>query len=1090
MFMGDQPELREGVLVWGRAPSPVQAERTGAPVKPGFGLTGWNSSAAARRHRNSEFAKSGAALYVLVLLLMLAQRTSWATGSPPAGQQPLESPSQAGANFGTITPYLGLAIDQIELPDVPPEEAATLLATTPLKVGEPLTREALHDTMQALFATGRFSDIQAEADRTDTGGVRLRFLTTANFFVGMVLIKGVSTNPSANQLASATRLQLGELYAPEKIDRALTGIQRVMEENGFHQSKVTTSEQRDEPQHEVNLTFRVVPGPHAAVGEITLEGDAGYSVEAIKDIAKLHSGDLVRSNRITRALQRIRRRYQKQNRLLAQVSVASRTYQSQRNTVDFVFKVDRGPAVEIAAEGFKLSQRILHRLVPIYEEGAVDDDLLNEGRRNIQNHLQTLGYFDASVSVSQHSTEGGKDLQVVYAVNPGDRHKLAAIRISGNRFFSDDLIRSRMQDQSAGRLFSHGRYSEVLLEEDVRSIEDLYRASGFRQAEVTSKLVDKYQGEPSQLAIEIVVKEGPQTRVAWVRVEGSYTLPQEQLPEIQTEEGQAFDESSLADDRDTILGKYFDNGFPNATVDVAYVSLLPSDNLPRVGVTFSIHEGEQFFVNRVFVDGLHHTRPGVARRAIRVQPGGPLSQKDMLESQRRLYDLGLFKQVDTAIQNPDGTESRKNVLVTASEAERYTFDYGGGFEFQTGQPTYGINQPLGQTGVSPMVSGGVSRINVGGRHQTLSLKGNLGRLQQRALSSYDVPKLLNLENFRFTATALYDNTVDVSTFTSKRLEGTLQVLQVLYKMQDRELTTFAYRFSYRRVEASNIEVTSNLIPLLSTPTRVGVPNFLYVRNRRDNDLESTRGSYTTVEGGVASGYFGSEADFSRFSAKNSTYHTFFRKRSTGQGYVFARSTTVGIENPFGSTVLLDPAQPVPAGRTLVPLPERFFSGGGNSNRGFGLNQAGPRDPFTGFPVGGSAVFLNSLEMRFPNVMVPYLHDNIGFTIFEDMGNVFARPQEMLSSLGRFHQPGRDFCFQEQTHNLCNYNYASHAVGLGVRYQTPIGPLRFDFGYNLNPPYFPSYYNIVTNTVNGQQTGQFGYQRAGHFNFSFSVGQSF
>jgi outer membrane protein assembly complex protein YaeT len=681
-------------------------------------------------------------------------------------------------------------------------------------------------------------------------------------------------------------------------------------------------------------------------------------------------------------------------------------------------------------------------------------------------------------------------LQVVYAVNPGDRHKLAAIRISGNRFFSDDLIRSRMQDQSAGRLFSHGRYSEVLLEEDVRSIEDLYRASGFRQAEVTSKLVDKYQGEPSQLAIEIVVKEGPQTRVAWVRVEGSYTLPQEQLPEIQTEEGQAFDESSLADDRDTILGKYFDNGFPNATVDVAYVSVPPTDNLPRVGVTFSIHEGEQFFVNRVFVDGLHHTRPGVARRAIRVQPGGPLSQKDMLESQRRLYDLGLFKQVDTAIQNPDGTESRKNVLVTASEAERYTFDYGGGFEFQTGQPTYGINQPLGQTGVSPMVSGGVSRINVGGRHQTLSLKGNLGRLQQRALFSYDVPKLLNLENFRFTATALYDNTVDVSTFTSKRLEGTLQVLQVLYKMQDRELTTFAYRFSYRRVEASNIEVTSNLIPLLSTPTRVGMPNFLYVRNRRDNDLESTRGSYTTVEGGVASGYFGSEADFSRFSAKNSTYHTFFRKRSTGQGYVFARSTTVGIENPFGSTVLLDPAQPVPAGRTLVPLPERFFNGGGNSNRGFGLNQAGPRDPFTGFPVGGSAVFLNSLEMRFPNVMVPYLHDNIGFTIFEDMGNVFARPQEMLSSLGRFHQPGRDFCFHEQTHNLCNYNYASHAVGLGVRYQTPIGPLRFDFGYNLNPPYFPSYYNIVTNTVNGQQTGQFGYQRAGHFNFSFSVGQSF
>ncbi len=1036
--------------------------------------------------RDGALRLRGAARVALALLfaLVLAHGTSWASGSQAAGQQPVESPAQ----FGTITPFLGLAIDEIELPGVPPEEAASLLAATPLKIGEPLTRDALHDAMQALYATGRFSDIQADADRTETAGVRLRFLTVANFFMGMVLIEGVSTNPSQNQLAGATRLQLGELYSREKLDRALTGMQRVLEENGFHQSKVTISEQRDPQQHQVNLTFHVVRGPRAVVGEIALEGDTGYAEAELREIADLHSGDVVASNRITRALQRIRARYQKQNRLLAQVEVASRTYHPERNTVDYVFKVDRGPVVQISADGFKLSQHILRRLVPVYEEGALDDDLLNEGRRNIQNHLQTLGYFEATVSVTRHSAQDGKNLQVVYAVNPGDRHKLAAIRISGNRYFPDELIRARMQDQSAGRLFSHGRYSEVLLEEDVRGIQDLYRASGYRQAEVTSKLVTNYQNDPSLLAIQITIKEGPQTRVAWVRIDGSYTLPQEQLPEIQTAEGQGFDESSLADDRDTILGKYFDNGFPNATVDVGYVPVPSTDNLPRVGVTFTIHEGEQFFVNKLFLDGLHYTRPGVARREMRVQPGAPLSQQDMLESQRRLYDLGLFKQVDTAIQNPEGTESRKNVLVTAREAERYTFDYGVGFEFQTGQPSFGTNQPLGQTGVSPRVSLGVSRTNVGGRHQTLTMRGNLGRLQQRGLISFDVPQLLNRDNLRFTSTGLYDNTVDVSTFTSKRLEQTFQILQVLYKKEDRELTTFAYRFSYRRVEASNIQVTSNLIPLLSTPTRVGTPNFLYIRNRRDNDLESTRGSYTTVEGGVAASYFGSEADFSRVLVKNSTYHTLFRNRSTGQRFVFARSTSVGIENPFGSTVVLDPWQPASTGEALIPLPERFYSGGGNSHRGFGLNQAGPRDPFTGFPVGGSAVFLNNLEMRFPNVTVPYLLDSVGFTIFHDMGNVFARPQEMLPSLGRFHQPNQQFCFQEVTHLNCNYNYASHAIGVGVRYQTPIGPLRFDFGYNLNPPYFPSYTNIVTGT-NGQ-TGQFGYQRAGHFNFSFSVGQSF
>ena len=244
------------------------------------------------------------------------------------------------------------------------------------------------------------------------------------------------------------------------------------------------------------------------------------------------------------------------------------------------------------------------------------------------------------------------------------------------------------------------------------------------------------------------------------------------------------------------------------------------------------------------------------------------------------------------------------------------------------------------------------------------MKTNVSRLQQRGLINFDIPKLLNAD-LRFSATAFYDNTVDVSTFTSERLEGTLQALQVLTEDADRDLTTISYRFSYRRVKASNIEVSDNLIPLLSKPTRVGTPNFLYVRNRRDNDLESTRGNYTTVEGGVAASYFGSEADFSRLLVKNSSYHTLFRNRSTGRGFVFARSTTVGIENPFGNTVLLDPGKIRGPGETLVPLPERFFSGGGNSHRGFGLNQAGPRDPFTGFPVGGSAVFLNNLEMRFP-----------------------------------------------------------------------------------------------------------------------------
>ena len=144
-----------------------------------------------------------------------------------------------------------------------------------------------------------------------------------------------------------------------------------------------------------------------------------------------------------------------------------------------------------------------------------------------------------------------------------------------------------MQDQSAGRLISHGRYSEVLLEEDVQGIQALYRASGYRQAAVTSKLVTGYHGDPSQLAIEITVKEGPQTRVAWVRIEGGYTLPAGTTSRnSDAKRGRALTNRVWPMIATRFSSKYFDNGFPNATVDVAYVPVPSSDKLPRVGVTF------------------------------------------------------------------------------------------------------------------------------------------------------------------------------------------------------------------------------------------------------------------------------------------------------------------------------------------------------------------------------------------------------------------------------------------------------------------------------------------------------------------------
>jgi outer membrane protein assembly complex protein YaeT len=1042
------------------------------------------------------------ASWCAILVLSLLPFTAWAQEPPssargPSGpQQPpggdQNAPAQS-APLGPIARYLGLPVREIRFTGVPEREQEHLHTLLPQKVGEPLDRERVRDSVKVLYDSGLFADLEVEAEKTSDNQVILTFSTIGNYFVGAINVEGDPGRPSANQIVSSTKFQLGEVYSPEKLERARKNILQLMSDNGFYRASLT-HEEHPHPTSQMDILFRVTPGAAAQVGVVTVKGEAGYSKGQIEDIARVHPGDRVTSDRITNALQRIRKKYLKQNRLLAQVSVSERIYRADVNKVDYTFLIDPGPSVEIAVEGFKIRQSVLKKRVPVYEENALDDDLLNEGRRNLLDYMQTRGYFDAKVGVRKQSDASRNHLRAIYFIDPGARHKLVKVIIAGNKYFDQEALRSRMQVQPVTRLLSHGRFSQALLASDLNGLQDLYRANGFRQIQIKSSVEENYEGKDNQLAIKLEVDEGLQTLVGDLKILGNQKVPADQLlAKIDTAPGQPYSDYKLAGDRDTILNYYFNTGFPNASLEVSTEPVRGTAD--RINVTFAIQEGEQFFVDQVLVSGLVHTRPYVVQRKLKVVPGSALSQEDMLSTQASLYDLGIFSQVDTAVQNPNGQDPNKNVLVDIHEAKRYTFNYGIGLEVQTGQPGTSSNVPQGRTGASPRVSLEVTRLNFRGLNHTIAFKGHLGRLQQRALISYNAPGWLDNDKLTLFFTGFYDNTLDITTFTSKRLEGSAQIHQcvgTLEQCSSRPPSEMVYSFTYRRVQASNLVISSNLIPLLSQPTRVGSPGFTYIRDRRDSPLDSTKGTYTTVDAAVAASYFGSEADFSRILVQNSSYYLFGKHRPHAKQFVLARSTRVGVQTPFGNTVILEPADllTAPTDVNLIPLPERFLSGGGNSHRGFGLNQAGPRDLRTGFPVGGSALFLNQLELRLPPVDLPFFQDNISFAVFHDMGNVFAKANDMVDHLFRWHQKGADLCLHEATYTQCDFNYISHAIGLGVHYKTPIGPVRFDFGYNLNPPAFPSF-NTITNTVNGQTTQtQFVPQRANHFNFFFSIGQAF
>ena len=986
---------------------------------------------------------------------------------------------------------MGAIVQKIAFPGVNEADQQMLRNMIPVREGKPLEREQLQESLRILFATGRFTELSAECERADRQ-VILSFANTSNYFIGLVRVEGAPGHPTESQIVNASKLQLGEPFSAEKTRRALENIKRLMAENEYYSAVITYSQREIPETQQVEITFRVHSGDAARVGTITIQGGGLYSVGQIEDIAHLHPGDIVTAQKVSDAIDRVRKRLQKRDRWLAQVAIANKTHNPRLNTVDYTLAIEVGPRVEIRVEGFFVSKSTLRRNVPVYEEHALDDDLLNEGRRNLLSYMEGRGYSDATVSLKRENDSQTQVMRVIYQIDPGERHKLVKVQITGNKYFRVEDLRPLLQVQTASLALPHGIYSQALLRSGVRDIENMYRANGFAQAKVETQVLDNDRGAKKHLAVSLHINEGPQTRVGGFQIVGSTQLDNPVFQNLYTGPGQPFSDSRVADDRDIILNYYFDSGFPNATFEATATPAAGN----RMNVVFKIHEGERFYVDRVLISGREYTRPYVVDHELQMQSGDPLSQGDLLRTQQKLYDLGIFSQVDTAVQNPEGTETRKNVLVQVQEARRYTFNYGAGFEFQTGVSTSSGTQPLGGAGVSPLASLDVTRLNFRGRDHTITFESRVGGLQQRGLISYEAPRWFNNPDWKLTFTGFFDHTLDVATFTSQRLEGSVQAEQIVSRKVDATpVSVMNYRFNYRLVKASNVRVSPEVIPLLSLPVRVGEPGFSYLRDHRDNDLETTRGSYNTVDAGVAASYFGSEADFSRVLVQNSTYYPF--GKINGRQFVFARSTRVGLENPFANTIITQPGQQTPANFSLIPLPERFFMGGGNSHRGFGLNQAGPRDPITGFPTGGSALFLNNLELRFPPPTLPFVHDNLSFAVFHDMGNVFTDGNHMLDSLLRWHQ-NKSLCTQQLNSvfqigsngtnaSRCNYNYISHAIGLGVRYKTPVGPVRFDFGYNLNPTLFPGVILVKIKPVTYQFVGT---KQASPFNVYFSIGQTF
>ena len=833
-------------------------------------------------------------------------------------------------------------------------------------------------------------------------------------------------------------------------------VERLLEllrSNGFYFAKVAP-ETLPRPEQQIDVNYRLDEGERAKYSRPTIFGEPHRPVEDIVRATRWRKywrfGDFreVTDARTQQGLDRIRQLYQKRGFLMARVSLESMQHRESDNRVVPSLVVESGPRVEVRTAGAKISRGRLRELVPIYQELTVDRDLLIEGRREITEYFQAKGYFEAEVDFDQRAE---KDKQIIeYSIFPGDRHKLIHVGIEGNRYFDATTLRERMYTTPASFLrFRHGRFSQDFIRRDSNAIRALYLTNGFRDVQVSSEVEDDYQGKENEYAVVFRITEGPQSFVARLDIEGVEAAAEEDLRTmLQSLRRTTVQRANVATDQDTVLSYLFNAGYPDARLE-PFATPAAAPN--QVNLRYVVTRGARQYVRDVLISGLDATREDLVRSRIRdLAPGDPLSQVSMIESQRRLYDLGIFARVDTAIQNADGDTDNKYVLYRFEEASRWSVNTGFGAQIaRIGRGTPNLDIPAGAPGFSPRVSFGLSRNNFLGLGHTMTGQTQWAPgLRTRALLTYQAPQFKGNDRLSLLLTGLYDDSRDVQTFNSRRREATVQLSQRFSRANSAQ-----YRVSWRRVSVSDVVITPALIPLFAQPVQLATLSTTFIQDRRDDPLDARRGMWNTIDGTFA---FNTWSDprvvFTRLLGRNATYHPITRE------VVIARQLSMGVE--------------IRQSRADVPLPERFFAGGVSSHRGFPDNQAGPRDPLTGFPIGGKALLMHNTELRFP-----LLGDNVRGVVFHDAGNVYSR----FSTIS----------FRYSQQDLRDFNYMVQAIGFGFRYRTPIGPVRLDLAYSMNSPRFMGLKGDFQDFLDPNLPNvSFVEQRISRFQFHFSLGQLF
>ncbi len=930
-----------------------------------------------------------------------------------------------------LSSYLGQTVTSVDIAGRTDVSLASLQGLIEVKSGQPLLQKDVDSTTANLKQRGGFQDVKLDLE-PEAEGVRVVFVLEPAVYVGMYEFPGAIKEFAYSRLLQVSGYDSQTPYSPGDVQRAENALVQFFRQHGYFLAEVRPDIEPKSDFGLANIVFHTNLGVRAKLGKISLAGanpeETAYLQKKLRSVLARLRGDSLKPGmrysytRLQGATRYLQSALVGQNYITGDVKLVSAEYDSNTNRADIIFQVRTGPVVKVSTEGAHVWRRTLRNLVPMYQQNAINEELIKEGQRNLVSYFQAKGYFDTTVDVKSVKSDSG--MSVVYDIHKDGRHKVEEVAFQGNRKFSSKELQSRIPVEK-GHLFSHGKYSEALVRNSVKNLRGTYQAAGYSQAQVVPSVIRKN----GNVEVTFQVTEGPLDVVQDLRIEGNNTLPEAQLAPhgLNLGPGKPYSQDLVTKDRNQIMARYLTLGYLNAAF---HSTAKPAPGDPHhMNVVYEISEGPKVTTATIITDGRGHTEQATINRQLKVAPDQPLSQNALFSSESHLYNLGIFDWAEVAPMRPITDQNRENVVVKVHEGKRNSIVYGFGFQVVNrggsvpsgtvvvpGLPPVGLPpnfKTSEKTFWGPDGTFEYTRRNLRGRAESFTISAFAGRLDQQGSFSYTDPAFRG-STWKSSAILSAEHNSQNPIFTARI--GNLGY-QLEKALNAKRTTHLFLRYNFQLTRISNL-----LIPDLVPPNQLNVHlstvSASWIHDTRDNVLDAHRGIYQSYELSVNPAWLGSNFSFASFLGQTAYY------KGIGKGIVWANSIRVGLEQPYAGSE--------------VPLSQRFFSGGGSTLRGFPLNGAGPQrvvaacsnpaDPSTcskiTVPAGGNELLILNTELRFP---LDAIKKGLGIVAFYDGGNVFP-------TIG-FH----DFT-----------SLYSNSVGIGFRYATPVGPIRIDIGHNLNP----------------------------------------